>query len=416
MSNPITPLPVNTQNNIQSGASRVSESNTVGENEDSFDNVLERELSEEPAKSEADAADSSDETVAHNETGTKETVTARDHAADKAKGEAEAESLPMTDVAVHNSPVVSALVMSANQQLSSQVAHVAGQNSASPLQRQQTASMGVTTGIDVKNIAEVPEVLGNPAKSSSMHSGLFNQSNGQDGLMQGDALTNMNRQYIAGQSVAGTANFAAQHEGLQSEIKLTSLGHTSDLKQVATLVDSLPQAGLSQAMPISQISTQAAVQSVAALQVQTPVGQPKWDGDFAQKIVMVANQQNQAAEIRLNPAHLGPVEVSLNIVNDQGTQAATAQFVSAHLGVREAIEASLPKLREMLAESGIALGDVTVGAESSEQQANTGQRERGTGTGESSPNTLFGSDVESGEYNKVTITPPGHNGLVNTFA
>jgi len=105
------------------------------------------------------------------------------------------------------------------------------------------------------------------------------------------------------------------------------------------------------------------------VQVDQPVGQPRWGGDFAQKIVWLTSQHHQVAEIHLNPAHLGPVDVMLNISQDQ----ATVQFVSPHLAVREAIEAALPKLREMMAENGIQLGNVMVGAESF-QQDNRQQR------------------------------------------
>ena len=90
-------------------------------------------------------------------------------------------------------------------------------------------------------------------------------------------------------------------------------------------------------------------------------------------------------------------------------------FCQGTWSVREAIEASLPKLREMLAENGIELGNVTVGAESSEQQANTSHQEQGSGRGKSS-DSGFSSNIESGEYTKVTIAPQRHQGLVNTFA
>src|SRR5690606_16754205 len=97
------------------------------------------------------------------------------------------------------------------------------------------------------------------------------------------------------------------------------------------------------------------------------MGQPQWNDEFAQKIVWLTHQQHQVAELRLNPANLGPVEIMLSLTGDNGTQA-SAQFVSPHLTVREAIEAALPRLREMMAESGIQLGDVMVGAESFQRQ------------------------------------------------
>ena len=53
-------------------------------------------------------------------------------------------------------------------------------------------------------------------------------------------------------------------------------------------------------------------------------------------------------------------------MNDQQMQ---AMFVSAHSSVRAAVEAALPQLRTMLAESGISLGNTSVSAESQPQTA-----------------------------------------------
>jgi len=53
-------------------------------------------------------------------------------------------------------------------------------------------------------------------------------------------------------------------------------------------------------------------------------------------------------------------------MNDQQMQAA---FISAHSSVRAAVESALPQLRALLAESGISLGQTSVGAESQPQTA-----------------------------------------------
>lgn len=139
------------------------------------------------------------------------------------------------------------------------------------------------------------------------------------------------------------------------------------------------------------------------------VGQPKWNSEFSQKIVWLTSQQHQSAEIRLNPAHLGPVEVMINIVSEQ----ATAQFVSPHAATREAIEAALPKLKEMMAENGITLGNVTVGADSFRQHTNSGQHENkparySTSTGEADDGKIIKTET--------SVASNRHNGIVNTFA
>ncbi len=195
----------------------------------------------------------------------------------------------------------------------------------------------------------------------------------------------------------------------------TNILSSTDEPTIASLPDSNRQPGLNSVTSIASTLTSptAATNSTHTISLDIPVGQPKWDGEFTQKIVWLTTQQNQVAEIRLNPAHLGPVEIMLSVTNDQGTQAATAQFVSSHLAVREAIEAALPKLREMMAENGIELGNVTVGADSFQQQANTEQRENSPS--KSSTNLISTKD-ESTNQIEARIVSNRHQGLVNTFA
>ena len=99
-------------------------------------------------------------------------------------------------------------------------------------------------------------------------------------------------------------------------------------------------------------------------------GQPDWPEEFGRKITWLATQRMQAAELKLHPAHLGPIEISLQLSDDQRL---TAQFVSHHPAVREAIEANLPRLREIMAENGITLADTSVSADTPRQQAENGQ-------------------------------------------
>ena len=98
----------------------------------------------------------------------------------------------------------------------------------------------------------------------------------------------------------------------------------------------------------------------AALPVSTHVRDQNWSSDFGQKIVWLAANDKQTAQLTLNPPHMGPIEVSISV--DKGS--ANASFVSANADVRQAIESALPRLREMLASSGIELGQTNVGSES----------------------------------------------------
>ena len=106
-------------------------------------------------------------------------------------------------------------------------------------------------------------------------------------------------------------------------------------------------------------------------QVVSVVGRPGWGEELGQKMLLMVRGNQQSAELQLNPPNLGPLEVRLSLQNDQ----ASLMFVSAHSSVRDAINAALPKLSSMFAESGISMGSVLVGDQSLAQQQNQSQRQ-----------------------------------------
>lgn len=146
----------------------------------------------------------------------------------------------------------------------------------------------------------------------------------------------------------------------------------------------------------------------STLSVAPKVGSAEWGGAVGDKVLWMASQSRQVAELHLNPPNLGPLEVRLTINNDQ----ASAMFVSHHAAVREAIEAALPRLREMLADNGIMLGNTTVGSESFSQQQAFDQR--GGGGGARSDAEMEGVLAKiSGSGGPASQM---HDGMVDIFA
>ena len=127
----------------------------------------------------------------------------------------------------------------------------------------------------------------------------------------------------------------------------------------------------------------AAAVAVPADKLTGRVGTPAWDQQLGQKVVWMAAGGDQSATLTLNPPDLGPVQVVLTVTNDQ----ADAAFMSAQPEVRQALEAAMPRLREMMSEAGIAFGSATVSAGTPEQQdqsnreASGGRRGNGQGSG-----------------------------------
>lgn len=105
--------------------------------------------------------------------------------------------------------------------------------------------------------------------------------------------------------------------------------------------------------------------------VDTLVNKPQWAEAFNSKVIMLAKDNIQSAQIRLNPAELGPVEIRLNVNNDQ----THIHFIAQHGDVREVIEDAFPRLKEMMGQSGVNLGDVNVSEHSASDEDNSFEEE-----------------------------------------
>lgn len=109
--------------------------------------------------------------------------------------------------------------------------------------------------------------------------------------------------------------------------------------------------------------------------LEAPVRSQAFPAEFSEKIVWLAGRQSQWADMSLNPPQLGAIEVRLSLVGGE----AGAQFFSPHPAVRDAIEAALPRLRELMAQAGIALGDAQVRDEAFARREAGASNQNGSG-------------------------------------
>lgn len=90
--------------------------------------------------------------------------------------------------------------------------------------------------------------------------------------------------------------------------------------------------------------------------IQQPAGQSGFGQAVGERVTWMINENVQQARLQLNPPGLGPMDVKV-VVGEQGT---TVNFNAHTAAGREALEADLPRLREMLAEQGYDDVDVNV--------------------------------------------------------
>jgi flagellar hook-length control protein FliK len=138
-----------------------------------------------------------------------------------------------------------------------------------------------------------------------------------------------------------------------------------------------PAHTLSQAMHNIAVSSPVVAPqatAVPAAPMPTPVlnaqlGSSEWQQALSQQILMFNRSGQHSAELRLHPQDLGSLQISLRIDDNQ----AQLHMASGHSQVRAALEAALPQLRTALADSGIQLGQSSVGSEA-QPQWNGGQQ------------------------------------------
>lgn len=165
-------------------------------------------------------------------------------------------------------------------------------------------------------------------------------------------------------------------------------------------------ASLAQAAPPADGTFSSALQQQVTDLIETPVREANWGDRIGERLVMMANNQLKTAEIRLTPAELGPVRVQVNVEDG----AANITFQAQHAMTREAIEQALPRLREMFAESGLSLGQTSVGEQNvaGNRDGNARGEARSTGQG----NELLAADDETPTDERLTRR---HEGLLDTF-
>ena len=130
------------------------------------------------------------------------------------------------------------------------------------------------------------------------------------------------------------------------------------LPAVQTLVDTVQMTPLAASVAVDEAAALPAdlTRATTLPPMQRQPGQPGWNQELGSRIQWMAGEQVQHAQLRLNPRHLGPIDIRVTVNNDQ----ATVNFISQHAVVREVLEAAIPRLREMMSEAGINLTQTSI--------------------------------------------------------
>ncbi len=185
---------------------------------------------------------------------------------------------------------------------------------------------------------------------------------------------------ILDKSLALNQSLEKMRAGIESTAIKDDSADTSQAKHASTKVLASTE-GLQQLA-----SMQNGLRSTAPVQMQMPPGTPpeakNWGKAVADKVYIAASQNLRVANIQLDPPELGALQVRLQVTGPD--QQMSVSFTSPHASVRDTLEQQLPRLREMLEEQGINLGESSVNdqRDGSGQMAGEGDSQNSGGYGE----------------------------------
>lgn len=214
------------------------------------------------------------------------------------------------------------------------------------------------------------------------------------------------------------ANQKSSETWLQNALPMSGVDTGSERNMVRRMDQSVDTAvaqtnagqGLPTGITLSANAMQQLAQGVGSANVlNSAPGKSGWDQAMSQKIVWMLGTGTQSAELTLNPPDLGPLQVVIQVNNDQ----ANAQFMSENPAVRQALEAGLEQLREKLSESGVQLGQTSV-SDGSRQQSGYGQAAHDASRPLEADRNA--SVLPVAEQHAPAGRSYGSNGLINTFA
>ncbi len=168
---------------------------------------------------------------------------------------------------------------------------------------------------------------------------------------------------------------------------------------------------------LSQAVAQQAMQSQRATLIPgqpVPMQQGGWSEAVVDRVMWLSSQNLKSAEIQLDPAELGRLEVRINLHQDQ-TQ---VTFASPNAGVRDALEGQMHRLRELFAQQGMNMLDVNVSDQSLNRgwqgQGGDGQSRGGAGSDRSPGVEDDGLPLSVSEARSARVT--SGRGLVDYYA
>ncbi len=206
------------------------------------------------------------------------------------------------------------------------------------------------------------------------------------------------------QSVATTVNTSSNTQNAIAS-NMSRSGNDLNIPSSATLLNNATienQVGADiSKLPISNNA------STANYQISTNLYQPGWTEAFNQRVIFMGHNNINSASISINPEHLGPIQVQLQMNANQQT---SIHFVVNNPDVRQIINDSIQQLGAIFDQSGIQLGQTSVSSQSKNSEGREQKAPR-----ESVNNMTETANTDGNNSSNSSSTTITKHGLINTY-
>jgi flagellar hook-length control protein FliK len=197
-------------------------------------------------------------------------------------------------------------------------------------------------------------------REGSMPSGVSAALHAQAGLSGVSTGLNYSAASTARMDMFAAAMNAATQKEAQAELRLPVNSATAMISAPLVATGEIADESFNAAAALSRAPGTATSPVLHTLPLSTPVSHSSWASELGQRVTWMANNELREAQLQLHPRSLGTVEVRVAFGHEQQLN---ISFSAANPIARDALDASLPRLREMLEQQGLQLGDADISHE-----------------------------------------------------
>ncbi len=205
-------------------------------------------------------------------------------------------------------------------------------------------------------------------------------------------MVNMQSSPLFANAMAGQADTITNQAFLKTGLDEKALASMSDVSKSGSGADLAQQLSAAAGQHgVNGLQANIRNESLQAQQPNMPLQLARADiaaDQMAERVQVMLSKNLKNIDIRLDPPELGRMQIRMNMNGDS----ATVQFTVANQQARDVLEHSMPRLREMLSNQGVQLGETSVQQQSSGQQEHYAASGHGSGGQSASGDILFGEE------------------------